>query len=101
MKLRVLEEKKNELKIRIEGEEHTLPALLAWALLKDPNVDFAVYEKEHPLVSYATLFIRTKRGSPRNALEKTVKTIEDEFSDLLSMTESKKKTKEKSKKKKK
>ncbi len=98
MKLKVLEEKDNELKLEIEGEEHTFPALLAWALLKDPNVDFAIYDKEHPLVEKATLFIRTKKGSPWTALEKTVKTIEDEFSELLAMTEEKPKERKKKKK---
>ncbi len=96
MKLKVVEEKGNELVIEIEGEEHSFPALLAWALLQDPNVDFAVYDKEHPLIGNAKLYIRTKRGSPWTALSKTVKTIEEEFKGLLKMTEQKeKKTKKK------
>ena len=97
MKLNVIEEKDNELIIEIEGEEHSFPALLAWALLQDPTVDFAVYDKEHPLVGSAKLYIRTKRGSPWKALQKTVKTIEDEFSELLAMTEEKKKREKKRK----
>ena len=97
MKLKVQEEKKNEVIIEIEGEEHSFPALVAWALLQDPNVDFAVYDKEHPLVGNAKLYIRTKKGSPWNALKKAVSTIETEFDDLLKLTEETKKSKKKKK----
>ncbi len=97
MKLKVQEEKGNELIIEIEGEEHSFPALVAWALLQDPNVEFAVYDKEHPLVGNAKLYVKTKRGSPWNALKKAVSTIENEFDELLKLTEEKKTTKKKKK----
>ncbi len=104
MKLKVQEEKENEVIVEIEGEEHSFPALVAWALLQDPNVEFAVYDKEHPLVGHARLYVKTKRGSPWNAMTKAVDTIEREFEDLLKLTESKisnAKTDKKSKKSKK
>ncbi len=103
MKVNVLEEKSNELKIEVLGEEHSFPALLSWALLQDPNVEFAVYDKEHPLLGHAKLYIKTKRGSPWNALKKTAKTIEEEFRTMLKVTkieEKEKSKKEKSKKEK-
>ncbi len=101
MKINVLEEKGNELKIEVLGEEHSFPALLSWALLQDPNVEFAVYDKEHPLLGHAKLYIKTKRGSPWNALKKTVETIENEFKTLLKVAkvEEKKESKKKGKKK--
>jgi DNA-directed RNA polymerase subunit L len=98
MNLKVLEEKDNELMIEIVGEEHSFPALLAWALLKDPNVEFAVYDKEHPLLGHAKLYVKTKRSSPWHALEKSIKTIESEFSDMLKATEEMSKTDKKKKK---
>ncbi len=101
MKLKVQEEKNNELIIEIEGEEHSFPALVAWALLQDPNVEFAVYDKEHPLVGNAKLYIKTKRGNPWDALKKAVSTIESEFAELLKLTETKETKSSKSSKKKK
>ena len=98
MKLKVLEEKDNELTIEITGEEHSFPALLAWALLKDPNVEFAVYDKEHPLLGHAKLYVKTRKSTPWHALEKSINTIESEFSDILKITEKMAKSEKKKKK---
>jgi len=75
MQVKVLEKKPNELKIEIEGEDHSFCNVLQRALLEDDTIEMAGYNIPHPLVSNPIVYVRTKgqrrpETALRNATEK-------------------------------
>lgn len=86
MKVRVLEKDERSLKIEIIGEGHTFCNLLRDFLLKNPDVEFAAYRIDHPLVSNPVFYVKTKERRPEEALkraaEEMINTLE-EFKKLL------------------
>ena len=75
MQVKVLERKPNELKIEIEGENHSFCNVLQKALLEDETIDMAGYDIPHPLVSNPIVYVRTRgqrrpETALRNAAEK-------------------------------
>jgi DNA-directed RNA polymerase subunit L len=70
MKVRILERGERSLKIEIIGEGHTFCNLLRDFLLRNPDVEFAAYRIDHPLVSNPVFYVRTKDGRPEEALRK-------------------------------
>ena len=78
MKVKILKETANELKIEIEGAGHTLCNLLQKILLEDENVDLAGYDIPHPLASNPTVYVRTKgKAKPKQALLNALKKAKD------------------------
>lgn len=85
--MNVLRKEKNEIEFEVAGEDSTLPALLVHRLNEFPEVDFAAYRSEHPLVPKPRVFVRVKRGDPVKAIEKAVEAIKKdagEFRTLVS-----------------
>jgi len=75
MQVKVLEKKPNELKIEVEGEDHTFCNVLQRSLLEDETIEMAGYNIPHPLVSSPIVYVRTKgqrrpETALRNAAEK-------------------------------
>jgi DNA-directed RNA polymerase subunit L len=75
MQVKVLEKKPNELKIEIEGEDHSFCNVLQRVLLEDETIEMAGYHIPHPLVSSPIVYVRTKgqrrpETALRNAAEK-------------------------------
>jgi len=75
MQVKVLERKPNELRIEIEGEDHSFCNVLQKALLEDDTIEMAGYDIPHPLVSNPIVYVRTKglrrpETALRNAAEK-------------------------------
>jgi len=75
MQVRVLEKKPNELKIEIEGEDHSFCNVLQKVLLEDETIEMAGYNIPHPLASNPIVYVRTKgqrrpETALRNAAEK-------------------------------
>ena len=69
MKVKVLKQTENELKVEIEGAGHGLCNLLQKKLLENPNVEQAGYDVPHPLASNPVLYVRMKgKAKPINAL---------------------------------
>ena len=87
MKIKVLKETSNELKIEVEGIGHTLCNILQKILSEDENVDLAGYDIPHPLASNPIIYVRTKeKTKPREVLLKAIKTaqnINEEFREEL------------------
>ena len=78
MQVKVLERKPNELRIEIEGEDHSFCSVLQKVLLEDDTIEMAGYNIPHPLVSNPTVYVRTKgqrrpETALRNAAEKIKK----------------------------
>jgi DNA-directed RNA polymerase subunit L len=69
MKIKVLKQTSNELKIEIEGAGHGVCNLLQKKLLEDEAVDQAGYDVPHPLASNPVIYVRMKgNGKPEKAL---------------------------------
>ena len=81
MKINVLHQSKNELRIELVGEGHSFANALQSTLLKDDTIGFVGYNISHPLTSNPILFIRTKgQRRPENALIDAAKNLVKELS---------------------
>jgi DNA-directed RNA polymerase subunit L len=83
MKVKVLKETSNELKIEVEGIRHGLCNLIQKRLLEEEDVDLAGYDIPHPLASNPIIYIRTKGDvKPKEILFRALKNarkINDNF----------------------
>lgn len=90
MKIKIITENPNELKLEIEGVGHTFCNLLQKRLLDEEKVDFAGYDIPHPLDSNPVIYLRTVGyNPPRELLWETVKrtcNLNDEFKSKLKGT---------------
>ena len=69
MKIKVLKQTDNELKIELEGSGHGVCNLLQKRLLEDKKVDQAGYDVPHPLASNPIIYVRMKgKTKPEDAL---------------------------------
>ena len=69
MKVKVLKQTDNELKVEIEGAGHGVCNLLQKKLLEDETVDQAGYDVPHPLASNPVIYVRMKgKASPERAM---------------------------------
>ncbi|MEM2875525.1 MAG: DNA-directed RNA polymerase subunit L [Candidatus Bathyarchaeia archaeon] len=76
MKINVISRGSNELKIEIEGEDHTFCNVLQNVLLEDESVDLAGYRIDHPLTSNPVFYVRTRGDrKPIDALKDAAKKI--------------------------
>ena len=68
---KIIEDKKLELTFTIEDESHGMCNALRHILMQNPDVEYAVYNIDHPLTGKPEMTIRTKRGKrPRAVLKK-------------------------------
>jgi DNA-directed RNA polymerase subunit L len=69
MKVKVLKQTVNELKVEIEGSGHGVCNLLQKKLLENETVDQAGYDVPHPLASNPVIYLRMKGAAkPEKAL---------------------------------
>jgi DNA-directed RNA polymerase subunit L len=69
MKIKIIKQTANELKIELEGSGHGVCNLLQKKLLEDKNVDQAGYDVPHPLASNPVIYVRMKGAAkPEDAL---------------------------------
>ncbi len=69
MKVKILKQTANELKVEVEGAGHGLCNLLQKRLLENPQVDQAGYDVPHPLASNPVIYVRMKgKADPKVAL---------------------------------
>lgn len=74
MKIKILKQTENELKIEIEGAGHGVCNVLQKKLLENKNVDQAGYDVPHPLASNPVIYVRMKgSGKPKEALLEAAK----------------------------
>ncbi|MHA1239098.1 MAG: RpoL/Rpb11 RNA polymerase subunit family protein [Candidatus Odinarchaeia archaeon] len=91
MEIEVISQSKDEIKLKIVGEGHTLLNLLKSAIFEDESVSVAGYDKEHPMVEKAILHVKTNGDKDpvqiiRESAKKIIKKIRefrDKFQDAL------------------
>lgn len=80
MELNVLSHTADELEVEVLGENETLLNPLKQALLSDPDVAFAEYIIEHPMLSVPKIFLRTTgKSKPETVLKRTLKSLVADF----------------------
>lgn len=82
MKVSILEQSKDKLKIELKGHSTTFANLIKKELWKNDNMDFAAVVKSHPYMKEPELTIKTTKGSPEKALESAVEVLVDQVKAL-------------------
>jgi len=89
MKLKVLKETDNEIRVEVQGEGHTFCNALQDVLLNDKDVEFAGYSIDHPLISEPVIFVRTRGSSnPRVVLIKATEKLKSQTDEIRQAFES-------------
>ena len=79
----IIEEKTLELTFEVKDESHGICNALRHILMQDPDVEYAVYNIDHPLTGKPQMTIKTKRGKrPRDALKKAAEELQKESSEF-------------------
>lgn len=82
MNVSVVREGENEIEIVFEGEDTLVPVVKHY-LLEDDDVEIAAFRREHPLTGKMYLFVRTKKGRPRDAIRRALERIRADLSQFL------------------
>jgi DNA-directed RNA polymerase subunit L len=78
MKIKVIKQTENELKVEIEGAGHGICNLLQKRLLEDKRVDQAGYDVPHPLASNPVIYVRMKgKATPLDAFLEAAEKAEE------------------------
>ena len=87
MKVNIIKQTDNELRIELEGAGHGLCNLIAKRLVEERGVDMAGYDIPHPLASNPIIYVRTKGATkPAEALRRAAekaRTANTAFSEAL------------------
>ena len=80
---KIIDDKTLELTFEVEDESHGVFNALRHVLMQDPDVEYAVYNIDHPLTGKPQMTIKTKRGKrPRSALKKAAEELKKESSEF-------------------
>ena len=82
MNVEVVESDKDFVKIKFDGDAHTILNLIKKKLLDDKSVSFAGYNKPHPLINESFLVVKSKKGDPKKIVKSC---IDDIIKDLKSL----------------
>ena len=81
--IEIIEDKTLELTFRINDESHGVCNALRHILMQDDDVEYAVYNIDHPLTGKPEMTIKTIRGKrPRVVLKKAAEELQKESSDF-------------------
>ncbi|MCW3975250.1 MAG: DNA-directed RNA polymerase subunit L [Candidatus Bathyarchaeota archaeon] len=84
MVLRIIKKEKNEMKIELDGEDHTLGNLIQHTLLMDKDIEFAGYDLPHPLSRKPIIYLRTKKGlKVENVFKRTLEKVSKQANEFL------------------
>ena len=81
--IEIIDDKTLELTFIVKDESHGICNALRHILMQDPDVEYAVYNIDHPLTGKPEMTIKTKRGKrPRKVLAKAAAELEKESSEF-------------------
>lgn len=81
MEVNYLKDEKNEAEIQLDNL--TIAEILRAYLVKDENVSFAAWKREHPMKKEVTLKIKTKGKTVKKAVSDAISQIEKEADSLV------------------
>ena len=73
--IKILNKTANEIEFEIEDESHGVCNALRHILMQDEDVEYAVYNIDHPLTGKPIMAIRTKEGNPKDALKRAAEQL--------------------------
>jgi DNA-directed RNA polymerase subunit L len=87
MEFRLLEKKKDTIKVEVHEADDTLIYPLLHELLQDKNVADARYVTGHPQLDKSILIVEVKEGKPQAALKKAAKALANQFAEARQLIE--------------
>lgn len=82
MEVKVLKRENHLLKLKVEGEKHTLFSPLREELYNDDDVKFVAYREEHPLLENVVFEVKTKTKTPLEALQDAIKRMHEKINEM-------------------
>ncbi|MCB9359541.1 DNA-directed RNA polymerase subunit L [Candidatus Woesearchaeota archaeon] len=83
MEIEILEESKNKIHFKINGEDHTILNLLKEELWNDKNVKIAAYRMDHPLIGIPEMTVEVTQGNEaKKAIADAVKRLDKKLDKL-------------------
>lgn len=82
IRINVVKAENNYLEAVVQGETYTLFAPLIEYLLKRPDVEYAMYDVDHPLTQNVRFRIKTKGRPPLDVIKETVNEILRDIEEL-------------------
>lgn len=82
MEIKVKANEGKRLDIEFQTTDLTIPDLIATALLKISDVEFAGVSKDHPEIGKPVLVIKSKRKKPAEDLESAIESLQEDLADL-------------------
>ncbi|MBP3226524.1 MAG: DNA-directed RNA polymerase subunit L [Methanobrevibacter sp.] len=73
--MKILNKTANEIEFEIEDESHGVCNALRHILMQDEDVEYAVYNIDHPLTGKPIMTIKTKEGNPKDALKRAAEQL--------------------------
>lgn len=87
--IKVLNKTANEIEFEIEDESHGVCNALRHILMQDEDVEYAVYNIDHPLTGKPIMTIKTKEGNPKDALKKAAEQLKADSESFKQLIEEK------------
>ena len=79
----IVEDETLKLTFIVKDESHGVCNALRHILMQNPDVEYAVYNIDHPLTGKPEMTIKTKEGKdPRSALKQAAEELQNESSEL-------------------
>ena len=86
--IEIIKDKTLELEFIVHGESHGVCNALRHNLMQNPDVEYAVYNIDHPLTGEPDMTIKTKRGKrPRKVLKKAASQLTDDSAEFKKLIE--------------
>ncbi|MAG50348.1 DNA-directed RNA polymerase subunit L [archaeon] len=83
MELKIMEQSKNKLKFKVEGEDHTFCNVLRKELWNDQHIKVSGYHIEHPMLGQPLFVVETDgKETPKSALTKAVTRLKTKNKEL-------------------
>lgn len=87
MEFKLVEKKKDSIKVEIQNADETMIYPLIHELLQDKNVADARYSTGHPQLDKSILVVEVKEGKPQAALKKAAKSLANQFTEARELIE--------------
>lgn len=87
MEFKLIEKKKDTIKVEVKDPDETLIYPLIHELLQDKNVTDARYVTGHPQLDKAIITVNVKEGKPQAALKKAAKSLANQFVEARQLVE--------------
>lgn len=85
--IKILNKTATEIEFEIEDESHGVCNALRHILMQDEDVEYAVYNIDHPLTGKPIMTIKTKEGNPKDALKRAAEELKAESESFKQLIE--------------